>query len=137
MLTKIIDLSLGPNDSADGFSVIISGSQNLATVEIDGLGKIVGVNASPAWALAKWHLEDKSSQIERDDFRFIAGGEISQILGISKGVLRARVKRLRGGFAEFHIAIEGHLPTEPILIKSGNGHSYRIDPYCAVQQIVD
>ncbi len=96
----IDDASSVSDDDADGLNVKLSGSATHASVEIEGLGRITGVNATPAWALAKWHLEDKAGKIESDDFRFVAGGELSQTLNISKAALRGRIKRLRDGFAD-------------------------------------
>jgi len=120
-------------DDDAGMKVTISGSAKYGSVKIDGLGQIDGVNATPAWALAKWFLEDKAAKIESDDFRFVPGGELSQILDVSKTALRGRVKRLRDGFADFYKAIEDCPPSDHILIKSGNGQNYRIDPYCSLQ----
>ncbi len=110
--------------------VRISGSATNAHVIISDLGEVSGVNATPAWALNRWQLEDRSSNLELSEFRFFPGGELAGALNMTKHVVRQRIKRLRDEFAEQYEAIEGKPPSEPILIHSQGSRDYRIGPEC-------
>lgn len=106
----------------------ISGSHSSARVVIEGLGEVVGLNASPAVALLPRYASDKDAHLPADLFRYVSGGDLSQELGVAKPTVRQRVKRLREEFADQYEAIQGSRPDSPILIQSRGMRDYRLDP---------
>jgi hypothetical protein len=113
-------------ESFSPFKVRIAGSGASASVAIEGLGEVFGANATPAWALRKCHELDELDNRQR----FIPGGDLAQLLTISKTTFRKRVNRFRQKFAEYYEAVEGSPPAQPILIQSEHGRNYRLDPDC-------
>ena len=104
-----------------------------AIVEVVGLGAVSGAPARVAHNL----LPNYDEGMESDDPSSHAYVPPGRLGFRSKENVHQAVRRCRRALENFHVAIHGHPPHDPLLIQTGRPQGYRLDPEIEILERTD
>lgn len=110
------------------FTQAPNGRAGADRVEVLGLGAVQGLPASVAHALKTIFDEDQAAGRSVGDCQYTLAKLIQLAKDMKPTAVTKNIQRCREELAEFYLALEGRLPSEPLLIQSHIPKGYRLDP---------